>query len=218
MTPRSIEPKNELDLGYFSNVLFNQVNQEPNRDLQQDSAPYQIEHPAVIKMGILFDSQSESLDLNPIDKYFFELSTATNLKSGKPYQINRFLTGLEQIELQMPWSGIKISKHFIALPAHLTKEHYLTQTWLNYALSPELWGPAGKWTRFHQKLTDLFEKFNLLEAPSEIGFYRLKSKAKLIEKYGFKGDDLGDCYQIILPWDFSLSSLNKLEEIITQEF
>lgn len=218
MTPRSIEPNNEPDLGYFSNVLFNQVNQEPNWDFREQSSAYQLEHPGLIKTRLLFESQHETLVFHPFEKYFFEISTTINLPIGKPYQINRFLMNHEEIEFQLPWSGIKLTKTPLSPPATPTKNHFLSQTWLDYALSPELWGPAGKWTRFHHKLEHLFQKFNLLESPSEIGFYRLKSKAKLIEDYGLKGDDIGTIYQIVLPWDFSLSSLNKLEEIIHREF
>jgi hypothetical protein len=95
---------------------------------------------------------------------------------------------------------------------------FVLPLWLNYALSPELWGPQGKWIRFHQKIHQLFADYDLLEGSDFPGYYPLSEKAKKLEHHGFKGSIYQEKYLIVLPWSFSLSSLNKLENVIRQEF
>jgi hypothetical protein len=91
-------------------------------------------------------------------------------------------------------------------------------SFLEYALSQELWGPSGKWTRFHHEIQALLEKLNLIEEPSILGKYVLKAQAQRIEGRGILGDIVGNTYILTLPWTFSLTALNKLKTIIEEEF
>jgi hypothetical protein len=90
--------------------------------------------------------------------------------------------------------------------------------WFSYATSPELWGPQGKWTRFHSQLETLFEKYGLMKGKNRPGLYLLSPQIKKLEKFGFLGDDLGDVIQWSLPWTFPLSGLKELEVKLSQEF
>jgi len=218
MTPRSIDTQNELEMGILSDSLFKQSELAPNLDLRSESEVFKIEHPALIKTKVLWNIAPDKLNFDYSDKYFFDLCPKTEVESGKPFQIHRFLSRKGDVQFNLPWSGVHLTSKPLPKPIAPGLNHHLTQKWLDYALSPELWGATGKWSRFDQDLCELFQKYKLLEERPEIGFYRLNSKVKLIEKYGFRGDDLGNIYQIILPWDFSLSSLKKLKEIIIQEF
>jgi hypothetical protein len=90
--------------------------------------------------------------------------------------------------------------------------------WLVYALSEELWGPVGKWQRFHDRLLPLLEKRNLLRNESLPGRYELIKEGKRLETHGFKGTTLDHSYLIVLPWTFPLTALERLEKAIQQEF
>lgn len=96
--------------------------------------------------------------------------------------------------------------------------HYVLPSFLCYALSNDLWGPQGKWTRFHQRLDTLFAKYNLLSAQTLKGKYPLKLDAQKLENFGIRGSVLDGTYLLTLPWTFALSDLEKLEKIIIQEF
>jgi hypothetical protein len=87
-----------------------------------------------------------------------------------------------------------------------------------YAVSPELWGPQGKWVRFHERLQQLFVKFDLLKDSPQMGLYHLRPEAQKLALSGFQGTLEKDYYSLTLPWTFSLSGLEKLEKTIRQEF
>lgn len=95
---------------------------------------------------------------------------------------------------------------------------HLLPLWLNYALSPDLWGPVGKWTRFHERLMNLFNQHNLLDGKASLGYYPLKEEAKKLESMGLQGTLLNKGFLLVLPWTFSLTDLNKLEAFVEQEF
>jgi hypothetical protein len=88
--------------------------------------------------------------------------------------------------------------------------------WLTYALSPELWGPVGKWTRFHERLHTLFDKYHLLNGKDFPGFYPLKPDARWLEEHGFKGTLIKDQFILNLNWTFPLSALEKIETVIRE--
>lgn len=90
--------------------------------------------------------------------------------------------------------------------------------WLHYALSPELWGEQGKWTRFHSRLHTLLKGKGLLSGEDYPGHYPLQKTAKKLESFGFYGSDLEKAYVLVLPWSFPLTALEKLEKCIQQEF
>lgn len=136
------------------------------------------------------------------------------IKKGHPKEIYRFLTANEDIFLDFDQLGaIRLSRK----PAQATPTDAKMSRWLDYALSPELWGPDGKWTRFHEQLHKFFEKHNLLERTSVPGYYPLKSDARSWEKYPLEGDLSGSTFSLVLSWTFSLSELRKLETIFNEE-
>lgn len=91
------------------------------------------------------------------------------------------------------------------------------QAWLRYALSPELWGPQGKWTRFHQRLHTLFGQNHLLKSENIPGRYILSPDQLDWEKLGIRGDLIqGGLLELTIPWHFPLSALNKLEDLIKE--
>lgn len=89
---------------------------------------------------------------------------------------------------------------------------------LEYALSAELWGTQGKWTRFHERLHTLFDKYKLLNAPDLPGRYPLKEVAQKLERRGIKGTLDGGSFVLTMPWTFPLTALNKLEAVVQEEF
>lgn len=136
------------------------------------------------------------------------------ITKGHPKEIYRFLTANEDAFLDFDQLGvIRLSRN----PAQTTPMDAKMSRWLDYALSPELWGPEGKWTRFHEQLHKLFEKHNLLERTSVPGYYPLKSNAFPWEKYPLVGDLSGSTFTLVLSWTFSLSELRKLESIFHEE-
>ncbi len=147
-------------------------------------------------------------------QYSFEPVPQTpSVRKGRPVEIHRFLTGMNDIELDFEQLGcVRISR----------KIHEQNQNdekmarWLNYALSPELWGTEGKWPRFHERLMSLFEKYNLLDGPALPGYYPLKSDARSWEEMPFQGDLSGSTFSLLLPWAFSLSDLKKLESLLNE--
>lgn len=135
------------------------------------------------------------------------------IRKAHPHEIYRFLS-TAQTYLDFEQLGC------VALNNHpLGKEIPMSRMglWLNYALSPELWGTEGKWTRFHEQLRKVFEEKNLLEGTAVPGYYPLKSDARPWEKYPFTGDRNGNVYTLVLPWTFSLSDLGRLTAFINEE-
>lgn len=90
------------------------------------------------------------------------------------------------------------------------------EAWINYALSPELWGPQGKWMRFHQRLHTLFAHNLLLNGKDFPGFYPVKADACDWEALSIKGDLKGNTLELTIPWAFPLSALEKLEHKIKE--
>lgn len=136
------------------------------------------------------------------------------LRRGHPHAIYQFLTGNQDVFLDFDQLGlVRLSRKQPSAPP----ENSQIARWLDYALSPELWGPDGKWTRFHEQLHKLFENHNLLERFSVPGYYPLKSNARLWEKYPLKGDLSENTFALVLPWTFSLTDLRKLESFFNEE-
>ena len=148
-------------------------------------------------------------------QYSFEtISASSNLRKGRPVEIYRFLSGMEDIDLDFEQLGcVRISRKL----EDQKQTDEIMARWLNYALSPELWGTEGKWPRFHDRLLKLFEKYNLLQGTPLPGYYPLKSEARSWEKMPFRGDFAGGTYTLVLPWTFSLTDLKNLESMLNEE-
>jgi len=89
---------------------------------------------------------------------------------------------------------------------------------LDYIYSNDVCGENGKWQRFHHELMRVFNSKNLIQQECFIGKYRLKKETQVLESHSILGNKLEDCFEIILPWTFSLSDLKKIKNVIEQEF
>lgn len=139
-----------------------------------------------------------------------------NQEPGRPWNVFRFMTSsAEKMIFHFPPLGsVVLSK----VPLENTQQDHCLPLWLSYALSPELWGPQGKWPRFHSRLQKLFQSKELLNEGDYPGHYPLKKEAKKLEAFGFLGEDLEEAYVLVLPWTFPLTALEKLEQVVQQEF
>jgi len=139
---------------------------------------------------------------------------------GTPWGVSTFLnaTDNEAIIDFKDLGTIVLTKNPVPPKDQKNIHDYILPIWIDYALSAELWGPHGKWTLFHQKLHKLFTELNLFESTDSVGYYPLDLRASKLNSLGFQGTIIKNSYLLVLPWCFSLSALNKLEEVIRQEF
>jgi hypothetical protein len=136
-----------------------------------------------------------------------------HLRRGHPCEIHQFLSGSDMF-LDFDQLGcVSLSHEASGERLPISK----MGRWLDYALSPELWGTEGKWNRFHERLHKLFENQNLLEGIDLPGYYPLKSDACSWEKLPLQGDHQNGVFALILPWTFSLTDLRKLESLVNEE-
>ncbi len=176
-------------------------------NLSASAAVLEFLPPFLLKNTPSSSPQDAQFSFSPIIK-------SPNLRKGRPVEIHRFLSGMEDIELDFEQLGcVRISRKLHTEP--LNDERM--GRWLNYALSPELWGTEGKWPRFHERLVRLFEKYNLLDGPPLPGQYPLKSEARDWKKSPFRGDLSGKTYTLLLPWTFSLTDLKRIESFLNEE-
>lgn len=225
MTPRTIESE-------FSDNLNSQVKEETEFDLTLEGPLLSRQHPKVLWARLQFENNpGQEIPHTPVSGWNFDcfrnLSEASqkfphiDLKfRGQPWAVNKFLSsGKSEAIIDFDQLGaIVISKNELPEVSRNTLPHHELTAWLSYALSPELWGHVGKWTRFHTRLHDLFSKHDLLAGEDSVGYYPLKLKAEKLMNMGFKGTNLDKTYLLVLPWTFSLSALEKLEERVLQEF
>jgi hypothetical protein len=116
-----------------------------------------------------------------------------------------------------PYGFVALSREALGPGTAGVHQHVLPPL-LEYALSPDLWGPHGKWARFDARLHTQFEKYKLLNPGALPGRYPLKELAQRLEKRGIKGDLRDGSFILTMPWTFSLTALKKLEGIIQEEF
>lgn len=221
-----------LDIAQFSELLRDQMDQvQETHDLTISAPIFKVMHPGIIRTRLDHQNASNWTRQNVSHGFYFAafeseeearkcLPVSSPLKKGTPTVIRNFMQ--DQIPALVIFQDIGIA--YIsneALPfkdmPNETLATKLIQTWLDYALSPELWGPEGKWTRFHSRLHGLFKKFDLLIEGAQPGYYLLKPNAAFLKKYGFFGDEDIRGYALTFPWDFPLSALVKLEKCIEQE-
>jgi hypothetical protein len=221
MTLRTIE--NE-----FADELLKQVQKESTFDLALDGALWNQLHPKVLLARLKFENQMPEAVTIPGFHYecfanFAEAKLAyPDIElgfEGRPWTVKKFLDdGHQEAIIYFKELGtIVLSKN--ELPSRpLPKIYWHTlPLWVNYALSPELWGPQGKWTRFHERIEKIFKEKNLL-IQSSTGYYSLKSQASKLRDHGFNGTEVDKTYVLVLPWTFPLTGLEKLEEVVRQEF
>lgn len=225
MTLRTIESE-------FSEALLNELQEETEFDLTLDGPIVTKLHPKVIWARL----QQKYHPENPPEKIqisgwsydcFSELAAAASkypeikLKfEGRPWALKQFLdSDATDAIIDFGTLGtIVLSKNDLNVsPANTPSWHELP-VWVNYALSPEVWGPQGKWTRFHLRLQNLFSEYKLLKENSKPLYYILSENADKLKNHGFEGTVLEKSYVLVLPWSFSLSALEKLETTVRVEF
>jgi hypothetical protein len=204
------------DMTQFSQLLKNQMTAiESEFDLSSNGPIFKLQHPSLLKLQLNPDSVKARSSSHGYYYHAKQLENNEHPVKGFPYQVWDFLQNQQIALIEFaPIGNAVLSKTL------LTTENAdpRLSAWLDYALSPELWGPEGKWPRFHQKLLGLFSSCDLLIDECRPGFYPLSAKAKVLEKHGFKTDQCESGQTLILPWDFPLSALTKLELILKMEF
>lgn len=225
MTLRTIESE-------FSEYLLKELKEEFPLDLTLEGPLLTKTHPKVLMARLLHSHNPEQeTETNFLHGWFFEcfenievaLKKYPSIKlkfTGHPWAVHKFLqSGVNEAIIDFKEMGtVVLSRNELEKGKRNKLHDHILTAWLSYALSPELWGPVGKWTRFHSKLHELFTDHDLLCGEDTVGYYPLKSKASILEEKGYKGTYLDKMYLLVLPWTFPLTSLNKLEEIIKQEF
>lgn len=209
----------------FSEILSLESQKEHNNlDLRTSAPLFRTHFPPVLKIILQFKQTNffERLDADrPIDNKYYGYSIESSDLSVKasPGAIGKWLNQPSSpcIFDFGPYGKVFLS----ATPQNQLFENSINQrvihSLLSYALSPDLWGENGKWIRFHKDLQTLFESKNLLLS-SNTGQYSLHSKAQILSNFGILGDLENECYNLVLPWTFSLKDKEKLERIIRQEF
>jgi hypothetical protein len=233
MTIKTIDRK-------YAEILLRQLSVSHPINLELNGPILTTPHPKILWTKLLFEEKLHEkipqIALNGWNYDCFKDPTSAemtypNIKTkfvGKPWTFFEFLTLSENSRHHSEvreaiidfkdLGTIVLSKNSLN-PFHPTELHdYVLPQWIHYTLSPELWGPYGKWTLFHQRLHHLFSEQKLLESTDSVGYYPLDPKLAKLDSFGFKGTINKENYLLVLPWCFSLSALNKLEKIIRQEF
>lgn len=201
----------------LAEILLNQTKVKSGMMKLQDSAPVLPFLPPFLLKEIPEGVSRETdyhYEAYPERESLMRKFPLAKIKRGHPREIHSFLSGSSEVFLDFDQLGcVYLSAH----PSGEARPVDAMGRWLDYALSPELWGPEGKWTRFHERLHKLFEKHNLLEGASSPGYYPLKPDARSWEIFPFQGDLQNGVYALVLPWTFSLTDLGKLEALVNGE-
>lgn len=224
MTPRTIESE-------FTDSLLKQLQPSGPWDLTPGAPIMVPRHPKLIWAKLQFEHDPHlPLPEITIPGQYYDCFASVQEAQAKYPQVPKSLRGLPYVigqVLQNPGEPIILDFEIGAVllsmsPLNPQRENKLywheLPIWLSYALSPELWGPNGKWTRFHEKLEAALTERKLLASQCQVGYYPLKPEAKRLEEFGFTGKVLPASYDLSLPWTFPLSALEKLEKAILQEF
>lgn len=219
MTPRTME--NSLNQ-VFSNLIMLQRNEDLDPfDLRENAPIMKPLHPKMV-MGLLEFMNNPEQEVNTPGCYATVLEAQKDFPSfqvvkGLPYAVHAHLKSNAIIDFS-PFGAAVITGEKPNKQGTPGVHQYILPPLLEYALSNELWGQQGKWTRFHERLNILFDKYQLLNGKSAPGRYPLKAIASKLEKRGIKGDLTGDTYVLTFPWTFPLTALSKLEGIFQEEF
>lgn len=216
----------------YSELILLQSKENKNPfDLRSDAPLLNFLHPKMVMALLEFmlspETESQMVEIpgwsflsysSPQDAHrsFPELKA----KRATPESLSSFLSSNTAIDLFdfMPFGAFILSRNPLNELSSKGLHQTLIPPFLGYALSDELWGNQGKWTRFHERLHTLFVKYKLLKKADKPGRYPLLAEAQKLEKHGILGSLEDECYVLTLPWTFPLSALEKLEAIISQEF
>lgn len=201
-------------------------------DLTLHAPPIDLVHPKVLWATLLAERDPELeyksiiipgwnyacfASVDECSKYYPEIET---ILLGKPFELYQFMNSPQATAIFdfSPLGAVVLSKDSLTHASTPGLHAHTLPEWLSYALSPELWGEQGKWTRFHSRLHHLFSETNLLKGDDFPGYYPLKEEAQKLVEHGLIGTKFENSYLLVLPWSFPLSALQKLEEVVRQEF
>ncbi|HXH73703.1 MAG TPA: hypothetical protein VNJ08_01970 [Bacteriovoracaceae bacterium] len=221
MTPRTIENFSELLIQGRHDVL------DPF-DLSEDTPILKPLHPKMIKAMLNFtdNPEQEAPVISIPGKYYvcyMSLEEAVKdfpqlpVVKGLPFEVYEHLKSDALFDFS-PYGVAVICSTPLNKPGTTGVHQHILPLFLEYALSQELWGAQGKWTRFHERLNTQFDKYKLLNDVSIPGRYALKPEAKKLENRAIKGTFKGNSFVLTFPWTFPLSALIRLEAIIQEEF
>ncbi len=201
----------------LASILLEQLDQKNDQLLLTENAPV-LEFLPPFLLKETFPSPVQDTQFGfcsfPSEERLLEKFPTAVIKRGHPKEVYLFLKGSGDAAFNFDQLGFVYLSRNVDLGC---AEDGKLREWLNYALSPELWGPEGKWTRFHERLHNLLEKHKLLEGSSLPGHYPLKLNARSWEKLPIQGDLTSDSYNLVLPWTFSLTDLKKVESLLNGE-
>ena len=232
MTPRINEPNQQTALSGFSAQLISQLqNTKMSFQLSGSGQLFQLLHPALIKCtqnfenspnDLVFRTQSSGWNIVTYKnaQEAVQNTPLTKIYGGFPSDIGLFIkenpsAALIDFDILGTIHLFK-SEYLVTIPEKIELHHHLLPLWLDYALSPELWGPSGKWTRFHGELHTLFDHYGLFIDEDFPGFYPLKRESKWLSDHGFQGRLTNTNYDLILTWDFPLSGLVELKKVLAR--
>ena len=216
----------------FSSILSSELREEYPVDLKSDGPLMNPIHPRLIWAQLLHKYQVEQAELPLVSGWSYRSFASFTEASkhfpdvslkfiAKPWSIHAFMQGssLNALIDFKEWGAVALSKsdEFKSESGN-ELHHYAIPVWLSYALSPELWGPQGKWIRFDRDMTMILNGKGLLRPGSTVGRYHLDQRAASLSHLGFTGTAGDDSYILEFPWSLSLSSLKKLIQTIEQEF
>ena len=194
-------------------------------DFRRESPLLVILPPKVVKVLVEANPQQETRIYGEYQASFFadlddvkKLVPELYVMRGHPWTVGQFLTGQDpEILLDFfPLGLVLLSNHRnFKFPPSVYQA--ALANWMDYALSPELWGSNGKWIRFHQRLHTLFTNNHLLNGIDIPGLYPLAAKKIDWQKFSIKGDLRGENLELTIPWTFPLSALEDLERQLRQE-
>jgi hypothetical protein len=232
MTPRNIFPESPELSNWISKQLLSQASTKQFQfNVSGEGPSCAITHPALLKIYYLYQNSPEVLVFNAKWQDWSITSINKETVIQPPFiHLPQFGGWPKDIFNFLKISPQEAVLHFEELgPVHLSRslspqskeeastlQDFLIPVWLDYALSPELWGQSGKWTRFHEQFHTLFEKFGLLIEEDSPGYYPLEPRASFLEEEGFLGRKTENAFLFIPGWDFPLSGLKKLEEVLSR--
>ncbi len=225
MTLRTIEEQ-------LSELILNQAQTQTTEfNLSINSAVFDLIHPKILKAQLEFKQNPHMASPTASPGEFFQTyySNLNEAKKAHPY-IQQMLKGYPYVIYQWlkveaqsifldfsPLGIVAISRKPLVQGSTSGVHLHTLPIWMTYALSPELWNETGKWTRFHERLHTLFDKYHLLKEEDFPGYYHLVPKAQFLEEFGFLGTLDQNGFSLTMPWTFPLSGLERLEKIIPQE-
>lgn len=216
----------------FSELMLLQSKGSLNEfDLRMDGPGMNVIHPQVLRSLLVYlaDSSAKPRQVlipgwnyqifTNLDDLRAEYESVT-LQKGEPWAMAEFMkstTKLSAFDFG-PLGIALLSREALPTREGNALPNHILPPFLSYALSADLWGPNGKWTRFHERLHTQFDKLDLLKGASSPGRYVLKGEAQKLELKGIFGTPENGHYILTLPWTFSLTALLELERVLSQEF